>query len=432
MMYRFSEQAHTNNRSRQKDSLSSPGQAQRTRRTPRWARRIKEERGAVLVFVAVSLMGIIGAGGLAIDLGVGYLTKTRLSRAVDAAALAAASALRVGQAEATQRAFAMAKLNGVEDGVDGISLSLTFGTNALGELTVGMTAAKPMSVTFMRILGWDQITISSEAVAAVPPVDLALVLDQSYSLAQNNAWDDLQDAANQFVTNFSDVIDQVGMSSFHARAVDRIPLGSPFQAAISTTVNNMVSAGYTNTGEGLRTAFEQMQNAPLRERAAKAVVFFTDGRPTAIRGMFDGVDRVIVVPGDLDATRVTGYYDYNTLVENPSPPVQTPYDGCNDVYWCFGMTENQVRAQAAQNGIYWADQIRSAGYILYTMGLGCTGWGCGSAPAPDLDYLRLLANEGGVADPNQPKGRMFFAPSAAELEEVFDLVTADLLARLAR
>jgi hypothetical protein len=66
------------------------------------------------------------------------------------------------------------------------------------------------------------------------------------------------------------------------------------------------------------------------------------------------------------------------------------------------------------------------------MGLGCTGWGCGSAPAPDLDYLRLLANEGGVADPNQPKGRMFFAPSAAELEEVFDLVTADLLARLAR
>jgi hypothetical protein len=192
----------------------------------------------------------------------------------------------------------------------------------------------------------------------------------------------------------------------------------------------MVSAGYTNTGEGLRTAFEQMQNAALRERAAKAVVFFTDGRPTAIRGVFNGVDRVIVVPGDLNATTVTGYYNYNTLVEDPSPPVQRPYDGCNGVSSCFGMTEDQVRAQARQNGVYWADQIRSAGYILYTIGLGNLGGG--SAPPPDLDYLRALANEGGVTSPSQPKGRMFFAPTAAELEEVFDLVTADLLARLSR
>jgi len=392
--------------------------------------RFSDERGAILVFVAVSLVGLIGVGGLAIDLGRAYVTKTRLSRAVDAAVLAGARSLRLGQSVATQKAFALATINGVEDGVDGVSLSLTFGTNALGELTVGMSATKPMPLTLMRILGWDQIPISSEAVAAVPPVDLALVLDQSYSLAQNNAWDDLQDAANRFVTNFSDVIDQVGMSSFHARAVDRIPLDSPFQVAISATINNMNSAGYTNTGEGLRTALEQMQNAALRERSAKVVVFFTDGRPTAIRGMFNGVDRVIVVPGDLNATTVTGYYNYNTLVENPSPPVQSPYDGCNGVSSCFGVTEDQVRAQARQNGVYWADQIRSAGYILYTIGLGNLGGG--SAPPPDLDYLRLLANEGGGADPSQPKGRMFFAPTSAELEQVFDLVIADLLTRLSQ
>lgn len=389
-----------------------------------------DERGAILVFVAVSLVGLIGVGGLAIDLGRAYVTKTRLSRAVDAGVIAGARSLRLGQSVATQRALALAKLNGLEDGVDGVSLSLTFGTNALGELTVGMSATKPMPATLMRILGWDQIPISSDAVAAVPPVDLDLVLDQSYSLAQNYAWDDLQDAAREFVSNFSDEIDMMGLGSFHARSVDRIPVESPFKVGISATINNMNSAGYTNTGEGLRTAFEQMQNAPLRERSAKAVVFFTDGRPTAIRGVFNGVDRVIVVPGDLSATTVTGYYNYNTLVENPSQPVQRPYDGCDNVSSCFGMTEDQVRAQARQNGVYWADQIRSAGYILYTIGLGNLGGG--SAPPPDLDYLRLLANEGGVANPSQPKGRMFFAPSAAELEEVFDLVAQDLLVRLAQ
>jgi hypothetical protein len=49
-----------------------------------WRGRLCDERGAVLVFVAVSLVGIIGFSGLAIDLGRGYVTKIRLSRAVDA------------------------------------------------------------------------------------------------------------------------------------------------------------------------------------------------------------------------------------------------------------------------------------------------------------------------------------------------------------
>ena len=59
-----------------------------------WRGKISDERGAILVFVAVSLVGIIGVSGLAIDLGRGYVTKVRLSRAVDAAALAAARSLR--------------------------------------------------------------------------------------------------------------------------------------------------------------------------------------------------------------------------------------------------------------------------------------------------------------------------------------------------
>jgi len=59
-------------------------------------RRLTNERGAIAAFVAVSLVGIIGAGGLAIDLGRGYLRQLRLSRAVDGAVIASASAIRQG------------------------------------------------------------------------------------------------------------------------------------------------------------------------------------------------------------------------------------------------------------------------------------------------------------------------------------------------
>jgi hypothetical protein len=39
---------------------------------------------------------------------------------------------------------------------------------------------------------------------------------------------------------------------------------------------------------------------------------------------------------------------------------------------------------------------------------------------------------GGVADGNQPHGRSYFAPSASELQGVFDQVARDLLVRLAQ
>ena len=159
------------------------------------------------MFVAVSLVGIIGFSGLAIDLGRGYVTKVRLSRAVDAAAIEAASSVRLGQTKAEQTGRAVAALNGIVDGVNGTSLSLSFDTNVFGETTVTARASQSMSTTFARILGQDQLDLSTEAVAAVPPVDLILVLDQSGSLDAQGAWDDLQLASDQFVRHFDDSLD---------------------------------------------------------------------------------------------------------------------------------------------------------------------------------------------------------------------------------
>ena len=47
-----------------------------------------------------------------------------------------------------------------------------------------------------------------------------------------------------------------------------------------------------------------------------------------------------------------------------------------------------------------------------------------------MGYLRELANEDGVANGDQPKGRAYFAPTAAELDDVFKAVAQDILVRL--
>ena len=78
-----------------------------------------------------------------------------------------------------------------------------------------------------------------------------------------------------------------------------------------------------------------------------------------------------------------------------------------------------------------ADALRSRGIYVYSIGLGNPN---ASDPllVPDMDYLRLLANQDGIADADQPRGNAYFAPTAADLDAVFSQVAADLLVRLAK
>ena len=389
----------------------------------------RDSRGATIVLVAVSMVAIIATAALAIDPARAYILRAHLARAVDSGSLAGARALRLGQSVADQRARSIAAANDVVDGQNGVSLSVGFGINAQGEQTVAMTATQTMPTTLMSMLGPPDITVQSTAVAAVPPVDLILTLDQSGSLGAANAWDDLQQAAIIFKDNFDDALDQMGLVSFQIRGTDRFQLAQPFSAAIETEINNMQSNGDTNAGEGLRLALQQMQNGPVRQRSVKVIVFFTDGRPTAMRGLFGGQDRMMAVYTTQQSGRMRGYFDNPDQL--PTDQVASP-SGCQNFTSCFSVwTEPTIRAQARQNGIDEADQIRAAGIYLYAIGLGNPNAG-NPLLVPDMAYLQQLANENGQSDPSQPQGKAYFAPTPAELDIVFQQVAADILVRLAQ
>lgn len=112
----------------------------------------------------------------------------------------------------------------------------------------------------------------------------------------------------------------------------------------------------------------------------------------------------------------------------PTDAVATP-SGCRNYTSCWGWTEPTIREQGRLTGIAWADQLRADGFYVYSIGLGNPS---ASNPllVPDMDYLRLLSNENGMTNSAQPAGRAYFAPSALELEEVFNQVAQDLLVRL--
>lgn len=405
-----------------------------------WSRVRDDESGAIIVFVAVALIVILGSAGLAIDLGRGYLEQARLSKAVDASALMGARSLRQGESVALAQVDAVARANGVVDGVGGVSLSTSFGTNEEGESTVHVSARKTLPTAFMQVLGHTVMDIGAEAVAAVPPVDMVLVLDQSGSLGSAGAWNDLQAAASAFVGYFDDGMDQVGLVSYQLRAADRLVLQHDFVTPIRQQIGLMQSAGDTNVGEGLRLARLQLTGSGVRARAVKVVVFFTDGRPTAFRGLFGPgsvagggtagnpnlLDRMVAVY--TTGNRVRGYFDDPDGL--PIDGLASP-DGCVNVMACWGWNENAVRARGRTEGLQEANELREEGIVIYAIGLGNPSAG-NPLLTPDLDYLARIANENGVSGSGQPRGVVYFAPSANELQEAFDRVAHDLLVRLAQ
>jgi len=401
-----------------------------TDRFSSWRRgraRFSDETGAVFIFMALLLIVMLGAAGVALDVGHAYLSKARISRAVDAGALAAARNLRQGQEVAEAEAIAVARANGVAEGMESVTTSIGFGMNDRGENTVEFRASRSLPTVFARLLGVSEFTVGAMAEAAAPPLDIVLVLDTSGSLGDAGAWDDLQDAAEIFVQFFSDQLDQMGLVSFQVTATHLVDLRHDFTTPITQQLSLMDSEGDTNIGEALRRAHQQITGPEARGAAAKAVVFFTDGRATAVRDNFDGHDRVMAVY--VNGNRVRGYFN------NPDQlgPFQlAAASGCVSVANCLGYNEASVRTLAAQKGLDWADNLRDAGVIVYSIGLGNLAYGAGDIRLPNLGYLRQVANEAGVSDPDQPQGRMYFAPSPAELEQVFAEVAADLVVRLAK
>lgn len=393
-----------------------------------------DERGTLLALAAIMAVVILALTGAVVDMGLGYVSKAQLSRAVDAGVLAGARNLRSGTNVTRAQALALAEANGVS-AADGASIDLGFGQNEEGENTVWMTATRQMPTLFLRAVGMTKLTVGSAATAAVPPVDLVMVLDQSGSLGAVGAWDELQDAARDFVDFFDDDIDQMGLVSFNTMATERHFISDNFTVSIRGDILGMNSVGWTNYGEGLRLAHQQITSGAVRERSAKVVVFFTDGRPTAFRGLIGAQDRIMSIQQTSPVDRLGGYY--NDPDDLPSES-NGAYGGCEGVVTCGTWSEQPTPPIHAvsgdqiahQNGRDRAEDIRSEGVYLYAIGLGDSG--ADPAFTPNHDFMGELANVDGMTDPNQPKGKYYFAPYASQLNAVFNQLAQDLLVRLAQ
>lgn len=140
--------------------------------------RIKNERGAYMVFFAILIPILFGCAGLAVDLGNGFARHARLQKAADAAVLAAAYVYDkddVTDLKTVAHTYLEANLyadSAMRDNykIDKITKRVYGdGTDETKGVLLSLYVSQNVDTTFMRILGLQKIPVSVEATARLVP-----------------------------------------------------------------------------------------------------------------------------------------------------------------------------------------------------------------------------------------------------------------------
>lgn len=255
------------------------------------------EKGFALLLATLSLLFLVPIAGLAIDAGMAYIIKTRLSVAVDSACLSAARSLNRGLTLAAQRdaargvALRYFNANFPQDhfGTTGIAPIVTINESQARMRTVTVDATRRAPLYFMPILGEHYADVRVMGQATRRDSNVILVLDRSGSMEINKSVPYLKSAAVNFAQKFANGTDQLGLVAFSGAVTRAMEPTQNFLTAspsITTKINSIIASGATNATGALNAAYDMLLtiNQP---GSVNAIVFFTDGIPNAITANYN-------------------------------------------------------------------------------------------------------------------------------------------------
>jgi Mg-chelatase subunit ChlD len=308
---------------------------------------LTSDDGSVLLFVAVSLVGILVFAGLCLDGGRAYLVKAQLSKAVDAAALGSARSLNSGTPSADAAAIFKANFKsgfvgtGATDPTTAANFyNLTTDTGN-GINTVSITATVTMQTTLMKLVNIPTVTVTSSAQATRRMVDLSLVIDVSSSIGSQ--WPAVRDAARTFVSDFDANNDRMDLILFSNGANVLVPINSARgfnKTTVENAIPNTLPGGSTLMVEGVYRAWDELRSVPSGSQSSlRVIVLFTDGASNGVPGFYDSPStakaiRTYDFPHNAidpdgqtwDSPEIVDLFDTQTGAQSPSNNVTVPWN----------------------------------------------------------------------------------------------------------
>jgi Flp pilus assembly protein TadG len=257
---------------------------------------ISNEKGFALIYMAGILTLLLLFTGLAVDAGRAYVVKGQLSKAVDGAALGAARMLNSGdpRGEAARifRANFPSGYLGTGSG-DPTAAGNFYSLNTVAQSGVNIVtinATTTMPTTFMKLVNFNEVQISSTGEAQRRMVDLSIVLDVSGSIGSR--WNAVRDATRAFINSFDQNGDRVALITFGngARVLDQMPSSRGFnKTRVISDVPNTLPGGSTNMVEGLYRGWDEVRAVPRGQQSGlRVIVLFTDGASNSVPGIYPG------------------------------------------------------------------------------------------------------------------------------------------------
>jgi len=281
-----------------------------------------------LCFFLVAFGTVFLLCGLAIDSGLLYLAKARMSRACDAAVISGVANFGQTPAAVAQAMYAVAQANYTDLSVLGSSPTITnsgfiasngqWNTNFVytfnsstgngaqfqavlqlgptGYITVATAnGTSPVQTHFMGYTGIAALksyTIANSATAQRLPRMVVLVLDRSGSMQSNSGWTSMPPAVTNFLSRFDTNGDKIGIYSFASAARREVPITNNFWVLGTNSMYNPTATTTANqNGAGIRFGSSTAPDTALRlgledmiqedgfnsPTVLKYIVFFTDG-----------------------------------------------------------------------------------------------------------------------------------------------------------
>jgi Flp pilus assembly protein TadG len=405
------------------------------------------QSGQTLPLVVAFMVILIVFVGLVVDFGNVYRVRQALRASTDAAAAAGAGQLTMSYPADASAAVTQAKLytssSGGRNPIPGVTpgnVNQTVTTSCVGSnsnipcntantVTVNQTVAVP--TYFLRLLGFNSITVSANAQACSPcnsvPLDIQLVVDRTGSMAQTGGstngltkWENLQQGLLQgFLPGLDSGEDNVGLTTLppdiHGTAdvctaaqtsnydsntptYTVVPLSNTYMdssdhlvssSPLVSDINCMRPGGGTDYSNALEAAYAELQ---------------TDGR--------SGVQKIIVLLSDGAANE--GQNCVTTTVHGQQVKDSDPH--------CM---------QPCHTAVNDATTYKAQGVLIYTILYGDQTGG-----PPCQDYTG--ANESPSMQPQAAMQQMastndyFPDPNPANLVSIFQQIASDMAAGSSR
>jgi hypothetical protein len=250
----------------------------------------------------------------------------------------------------------------------------------------------------------------------------------------------LTNAISIFIDNFDDNADRTSMVSFGSFAQVNVPMRYQFKSAIKSAVQNLTSLGRTFSDGGLTLGLQQIQSVPVNpgENLVKVIVFFTDGFANTFQENLNGCGVLNLGQND-PINNANGPWDYSY-----SNPTNGSGAFCNATTFysiggnlggtlynagtvTIGNANQNIWREGQLRTLATANAARNAGIVIYSIGLGF------NTNAINQTFLKQIANVNDPSNPtfnsSQPTGDAVFAPTAVDLESVFQQIASKALSQ---